>query len=211
MPAIAERTSNGAWCHREDWERRPLSADQRAAIPPDARYGLCVVGDSLDAVFSAMSDDTDGRRLRGHRNSALRQTLQMLPSGRTWYVVSVVDRGDEGPDARARAVSGLRHVAAAINAMNPSIAGWRIVVQGPAALASHVTRAVSATARALRQRLACDVRVVDYDAIPQDQDRFLVELVRGTEDVVAVRDDERFAPPVRAASARSVAACAARS
>lgn len=194
MPLTAARRPTSAWCYRDVWERRPISPDQYAPLRRDARYGLCVVGDALDAVFAAMSDDTEGRRLDGHDDEVLRHTLQSLAPGRTWYLVNVVDNGDESPVALARAVAGVRQVAEAIVDVCPSIAGWRIIVNGAMAPASPVARAVAAAALALRAELECDVRVVDCPVIPAAKDRLLMELVRGTESIIAVRGDERLAP-----------------
>lgn len=195
MPVIAARRPTSAWCYRESWERQATTPEQIAPLPRDARFGLCVVGESLDAVFAAMSDETEGRRLSARDDAALRHTLQALPPGRTWYLVSVVGNGDERPEALALAIADVRRVAEAVIEVCPAIAGWRILVHGAApmgARVSPVARAVAEAALVLRAELECDVRVVDVTEIPPGKDRLLMEMVRGTEAMVAVRGHERF-------------------
>ena len=177
-------------------------AAECARLPANGRYGLCVVGDHLDDVFAAMSDETEGRRLDGRDDAVLRSTLRALPSGRRWYLVSVVDSRDDAPDALERAVRGMKHVAEAVVEAGPPLAGWRILVRGVADLPgdsalgriSPVATAVTAAARVLRAELKCDVRVIDYLEIPIESDRLLVELVSGEGELVAVRDGRRFVP-----------------
>lgn len=224
MPVIAARRPMSAWCFQEVWEHRASAPDHLAPLPPEARFGLCVVGESLDAVFAAMSDETEGRRLSARDDAALRHTLQTLPPGRAWYLVSVVAPGDDGPTALGHAIADVRRVAEAVIEVCPSIAGWRILVRGaapipafsPVSPVSPVARAVAEAALVLRTELECDVRVVDFDDIPMGKDRLLMELVRGTEPVVAVRGEERFTPrlselasslPVRDLRARNGSCC----
>ena len=190
------------WCEHEVWEPQPF--EPRAAS--DVLHGLCVLGDDVDDIFAALPADVESRRLDGIDPGALRDALRSLRAGLSWHVVSVVDSGDDGPRALERALLRLKHEAEAMIEVAPAVAGWRILVRGAAVLplgdgttrVSPVAKAIVAAARVLRTELDCDVRVIDWLAIPEGTERMLAEIVGGTEEVVAVRGNRRFVPRHRA-------------
>lgn len=197
-----ERTPTDSWFQQTVWEPRPVTP----VLPSDQRYGLCVVGEDLDHVFAAMSNDVEGRRIDGRAPDVLRETLSSLRSGLSWYLVSVIHSGDDGPQALERAILDLKHHAEALLETAPTIAGWRILVRGAATPGlggadvpvSPVARAAMAAARVLRTELEYDVRVIDYLDIPTARDQLLAELVGGKDEVVAVRGHQRYVPVHRA-------------
>jgi acyl transferase domain-containing protein/NAD(P)-dependent dehydrogenase (short-subunit alcohol dehydrogenase family) len=188
-----------AWCAQEVWEPRPFTPRV-----PAGPHGIVLVSEGSSSL--ATSADTEVIRVDARDQAALRASLRSLREGTRWRVVSVVDSGDDAPASLERALLALKRQAETLIDVVPKLAGWCVLVRGAAPLSapggtthvSPVAKAIVAAVRVLRTELDVDVRAIDCAPSLAGEPRLLAEILAGTDEVVALRGQERLTPVHRA-------------
>jgi acyl transferase domain-containing protein len=193
--AGATRPPMDAWCEQEVWEPRPFEPPL-----PEGSHGVLLLSAGRPPAPRIPVELT---HVDPRDQAGIRGALRSLRPGTQWMMASVVDSGDDGPEALEHALMTLKRQAETLIDVAPELAGWRVVVHRAANLAgeptaiSPVARAVIAAVRVLRTELDVDVRAVDCAPDSITDDAVLRELLAGTDEVVAVRGRARFVPQHR--------------